>query len=78
MTHWSENNTVSFTTYANAIRNAISVPEEFILGNMHRISRAHEAGEPVWMIAEELRLVFDMRVRATKTPRALALRVVRV
>lgn len=42
----------------------------------HRIHSAFEMGEPVWMIADEIKLRCNAPKKA-KTPRELAVRVVR-
>jgi len=70
--------TVSPGVYSMAVQNACSVPHDFIAANAARIDRAYRAGEPVWMIADEIRMVFETRPihRPMKTPRMLAQRVV--
>jgi hypothetical protein len=75
-----QNQTVSPVIYGIAVREACHLPETFVKANQKRIDRAYGAGEPVWMIAEELRMVFDTRPihKPMKTPRALAVRSVLV
>lgn len=72
------NQTVSFTVYVQAITNALPVPHDFLEANSARIQKMFEMGEPIWMAVEELKVRWEHRVRTPKTPRALALRVVKV
>lgn len=72
------NQAVSFTVYSQAIANETRLTHEFLSANARRIERAFDMGEPIWMVAAELRLVAETApVRPTKTPRDLAIRVVR-
>jgi hypothetical protein len=72
--------TTTFSNYLRFVQNATAkVPHEFIKGLLPRIERAYDTGETVEMVAEEITLRFSLRrPLATKTPRALAARVVRV
>jgi hypothetical protein len=73
------NQTVSYSVYRQAIANALPVTNDFLKAHTARIQQAFEMGEPLWMIVDELKLRAEMEsVRRTKTPRQLALRVVRV
>lgn len=73
----NHNQTVSRTVYGFAIREACKiVPEEFILSQQKRIDAAYLAGEPVWMIVDEIALRWIHRPKSTKTPRELAKRIV--
>lgn len=74
----NQNQTVSPVVYGIAVREACSLPETFIRANAHRIERAYAAGEPIWMIADELKMVFatQPKHKPMKTPRQLAARVV--
>lgn len=76
----AQNQTVSPVVYGIAVRQEANLPETFVRSQSARIDRAYNAGEPVWMIADELRMVFETRPihRPTKTPRALALRFIKV
>ena len=74
----ASNQTISAGVYDVAVRVACNLPEDFISAHQGRITAAYTMGEPVWMIADELRLRYQMRpFRPTKSPRALAVRVVR-
>lgn len=71
------NQTVSFTIYMQALSNAAMVPVDFLRSQDARITAAFDMGEPIWMIADEMKLRHQMTsIRATKTPRQLAARVV--
>ena len=74
------NQTVSPVVYGIAVRQEASLPNDFIHVNRYRIDRAYNAGEPIWMIAAELKMVFETRPihKPMKTPRALAIRTTRV
>lgn len=75
----SAGQSTTFGNYLRFVQNAASVPHEFIKGLLPRIERAYDMGETVEMIAEEVTLRFSLRrPPATKTPRALAARFVRV
>lgn len=70
--------TVSPGVYSRTVTDQCSLPHDFMAANAHRVDRAYKAGEPIWMIVEELRMVFATRpARPTKTPRQMAARVVR-
>jgi hypothetical protein len=71
------NQTVSRGVYGIAIREALQIPEEFILANSERIDLAYTMGEPIWMIVAELQVRYDHRPTPTKTPGQLAVRYVR-
>lgn len=73
------NQTVSRTVYGHAVENGASLPHDFIRSQVGRIDRAFAAGEPVWMVVDELKMVHSLGPvrRPHKTPRALAVRVVR-
>jgi hypothetical protein len=69
----------TFGNYLRFVQNATKAPHDFIKGLLPRIERAYDMGETVEMIADEINLRFSLRrPPATKTPRALAARVVRV
>jgi hypothetical protein len=73
------NQTTSRTVYGIAVAEACRLPHDFMKTQIARIDRAFQYGEPIHMIVEELKMVFAIRPtwRPTKTPRALAARVVR-
>jgi hypothetical protein len=73
------NQTVSFSVYSNAVAIETRLSNDFLASQAKRINRAFDNGEPVWMIADELRMVHQTAPtwKPTKTPRALARRVVR-
>lgn len=75
-----KNQPVSRTVYGIAVQEACRLPHDFMKANAARIDRAFDAGEPVWMIVDELKMVHATKPtwKPTKTPRALASRVVRV
>jgi hypothetical protein len=75
-----QNQTVSPVVYGIAVRQEANLPNDFIHANRHRIDRAYAAGEPIWMIADELRMIYQTRPvhKPMKSPRALASRIVRV
>jgi hypothetical protein len=69
------NQAVSFTVYMQAIHHALPVNNNFIAAQMGRIQRAYEAGEPINMIVEEMKLRWEVtRGKWQKTPRQLAKR----
>lgn len=73
------NQTTSLGVYLISVQNAARCSHEFFAGLLPRIERAYEMGETVEMIADEISLRFSLRrPAATKTPRALAARFVRV
>ena len=74
------NQPISRTTYGIAVREAARLPESFVREHAWRIDRGFEHGEPVAMMVEELTMVYSVRPtwQPTKTPRALAVRSVRV
>jgi len=73
------NQTVSLGVYSRTVAEDCRLPNDFVLANAVRIHRAYAAGEPIWMIVEELKLVHAMqRPAPTKTPRQLAAKVVRL
>lgn len=74
----AENQTVSRGTYGTAVRITANIPEDFVAANIALIDRAYSYGEPVWMIADELRLRYQHRPQATKSPAELAKRFVRI
>jgi hypothetical protein len=76
----SATQTVSPVVYGIAVRQEANLPNDFIHANRQRIDRAYAAGEPIWMIAAELKMVYETRPihRAMKSPRALAARIVKV
>ena len=68
-----ENQTVSFTTYSQAIHNALPVSYGFLKANAERIERAFGMGEPIWCIVDELKLVWELtRGKYAITPRQAA------
>ena len=70
--------TINRQQYGMSVRNAASLPEDFIRTLSARIDLAWQIGETPEMLAEELRLRYSLRCPApTKTPRQLAARVVR-
>ena len=70
----ASNQQVSPGVYARTVQDQASLPNEFMKINATRIDRAYIAGEPIWMIVAELKMVFETQPnwRPTKTPRALA------
>lgn len=73
-----KNQSVSFTVYVQAINKHAAIPAQFVRDNIDRITKAFDIGEPIWMIADEMKLRYQMQHHHTKTPRQLAQRVVRV
>lgn len=73
------NQPVSRTVYGIAVQEAARLPHDFMKANAHRVDRAFAYGEPIAMIVEELKMLYSIRPtwKPTKTPRALAARVVR-
>jgi hypothetical protein len=70
------NQTVSFTTYFQAVSNAVPASHEFLQSHMKRIEQAFNYGEPISMLAEEIAMRWNIRAKKAKTPRELAVRVV--
>jgi len=58
--HVPANQTVSFSVYNQAIAHDTGLPHEFLKANAHRIHRAFDHGEPIWMIVVELNMVHDI------------------
>jgi hypothetical protein len=71
------NQTVSRGVYGTAIRQ-LPIPEDFIAAQAARIDSAYEAGEPLWMICDEMMLRYQHRPQHSLTPHEAAIRVVRV
>lgn len=71
------NQQVSPGVYTRTVQDQAALPHEFMKINAGRIDRAYNAGEPIWMIVDELKMVYATRPIHTpmKTPRALAQRV---
>jgi hypothetical protein len=55
---------VSAGVYTISVINAVNLPHSFIKANAYRITRAYVHGEPIWMIADELRMVYGLRKAA--------------
>ncbi len=73
------NQSVSRGVYGMAIRNALpTVPDSFIAAHIVRIDLAYDFGEPIEMIAEELRFRYEHRPHPEKTPLQMAKRVFKV
>lgn len=74
----AQNQQVSAGVYARTVADAAALPIDFMKSHAARIDRAYAAGEPVWMIVDEMKMVYATRPmhRPTKTPRALAQRSV--
>jgi len=72
------NQTVSRGQYGRYVRDALNIPEEFIAAHAVRIDLAYTMGEPIAMLADELKFRFEHRRRhtPTKSARSLAVRVV--
>jgi len=68
---------VSPGVYARTVQDQAALPHDFMKANAARIDRAYAAGEPIWMIVAELKMVREVQPtwQPTKTPRALARRV---
>lgn len=68
------NQTISPSVYARTVQDEVGLPIEFMKANATRIDRAYAAGEPIWMIVAELKMVREVQPtwNPTKTPRALA------
>ena len=77
MTIIASNQQVSPGVYTRTVQDNAGLPVEFMKANAARIDRAYAAGEPIWMVVAELKMVFETRPNwtHTKTPRALARRV---
>lgn len=72
------NQPVSYGVYLMAIVDACNIEQDFIDRHLPRIHLAYKMGEPIAMIADELKLRYSLRRPApTETPRQLAVRVVR-
>jgi hypothetical protein len=73
----SDNQTVSPGVYARTVQDQAALSHEFMKANAPRVDRAYAAGEPIWMIVAELKMVQEVQPtwKPTKTPRALASRV---
>jgi hypothetical protein len=72
------NQSVGRGVYGMAIRTALAIPEDFIASHAERINRAYDMGEPIAMICDELLFRFQHRPQPTKSPRELAVRVVKL
>jgi hypothetical protein len=71
--------TTPFIHYAANVITSAGVTVEQASPFRARIAAAFEMGEPVWIIADEIKLrVAHTSIKATKTPREYATRVVRV
>lgn len=69
--HVPANQTVSFSVYMQTVSR--SFPHSFIKELMPRIEQAFDAGEPIWMIEEELKLRHEYwQIPKQKTPLQLA------
>lgn len=70
----ANNQQVSPGVYSRTVQDQASLPNEFMKAQAARINRAYAAGEPIWMIVAELKMVFETQPnwKPTKTPRALA------
>lgn len=68
--------TVGFVQYKWMVAEVAGLPEYKVREFSLRIGAAFDMGEPVWMIADELRLRAQAPTK-TKTPRQLAARVYR-
>jgi hypothetical protein len=77
MTIIASNQQVSPGVYARTVQDQAALPHAFMKANAARIDRAYAAGEPIWMIVAELKMVREVQPTwtPTKTPRALARRV---
>jgi hypothetical protein len=77
MTLIANNQQVSPGVYTRTVQDQAALPHEFMKANAARIDRAYAAGEPIWMIVAELKMVREVQPTwtPTKTPRALARRV---
>ena len=73
----SAKQTVGPNIYARTVLDQASLPDDFMKTNAWRIDRAYAAGEPIWMIVAELKMIHEVQPtwNPTKTPRALASRV---
>lgn len=76
----SAKQTTSPGVYSRTVQDLAGLPIEFMKANAARVDRAYAAGEPIWMIVAELKMVRDVQPtwKPTKTPRTLASRVERV
>lgn len=73
-----DNQPVSWTIYNQAISVESKLPHDFLASQKKRIHRAFDHGEPIWMIVDELQMVFKIKPeRREKTPLQLAIQVVR-
>lgn len=80
MTHHfatATNETTQFVFYRSMVAEVANVSIETLDQFRNRVNAAFDMGEPVWMIADEIKLR-AAAPRKTKTPRALAVRVVMV
>ena len=74
MTTIAHNQTVSRGVYGVAIREALKIPNEFIVAQTARIDLAYDMGEPIAMIVDELRLRYEHRPQIIQSPGRLAVR----
>lgn len=68
--------TTNFIHYKAMVIDGAGVSNEQAMPFFGKIERGFEMGEPVWMVAQEVAL-FCNAPRKMKTPRQLALRVVK-
>jgi hypothetical protein len=54
------NQSVSLGVYSIAVQESALVPHSFYQQHAHRVDRAYAAGEPIWMIADELKMLFSI------------------
>jgi hypothetical protein len=72
-------NTTNFIHYTAMVIDEAGVTYEAANQFASKIARAYDMGEPVGFVAPEIKLFCEAAtVRKTKTPRASALRVVRI
>lgn len=69
--------TVSAGSYSRFVQDEALLPHDFMKTQAARVDRAYQAGEPIWMIVSELRMIYETRPMHVpmKTPRAMAQRV---
>jgi hypothetical protein len=69
--------TTPFHIYKMLVATRAGISMKMLDGFRARLHTAYDMGEPAWMIADEIKLRASAP-KPTKTPRALALRVVTV
>jgi hypothetical protein len=59
--HVPANQSVCWSVYKAAIAEQTRLPNDFLQAQMPRINKAFDRGEPIWMICDELKIVYQTR-----------------